>query len=390
VHLPHRFNVATALAAALAIFAPSTASADATGSEMVGWLNAQRAANGLPAAVAEDPAQSQSCLDYVRRVPGARPLDPFLTYAAPGSALTPPSGPWTATRNPFEQSPYALALLLTPRLSHVGAAEEQGAGCVTAASYGSPAPAMDITYTYPGAGATDWWTSQLIKELEHGDGPPPAPRETGPYLYVSFDGPDFDVDAPGATHATAASLTGPDGQVAVEARDSTTPYSATGVPSHVQLVPHDPLKPFAHYTASITAEVAPAAGDAARRFTKTWSFTTGALENAIAQPFVAGNVFRADPSSYFVEIYSRAPHVTVTATGPGTTATGSGDNPIGTYIGAGINLHLDQPGIWHFCARSGGDGTDFRPASYCWDAMGGAAPKPPVVAAPPKPAKLKV
>jgi len=69
------------------------------------------------------------------------------------SVLYAGGGPWTGSRNPFENAPIHLHQLLAPRMDRLGAAEVSGYGCATTlASRKRPAPATDITCSYPGDG----------------------------------------------------------------------------------------------------------------------------------------------------------------------------------------------------------------------------------------------
>jgi hypothetical protein len=394
-----------AIVACGAIALPAaTAHADASSADLLGYVNAQRASAGLPVLVADDSAADQACAAWAGSDPrGASPAH-SLEWAPPGTLTfggSPAVGVWTPAESPFETDAAALPLLLAPRLAAFGAAEAGGWGCAVPTLSG-PAADHDITYGYPADGTTDAHTSQpLVTSGPLWDGTTHTTSdhfETGSVVYAFFDGPDFgpffDAADPATARATAWSLTGPDGvRLAVDVRDADTPsFTATGLPTEVQLVPRAALQPFTKYTASVTADVTLPDDGPTRSFTKTWSFTTGALENSVGKPWIAGQGAGGDPSSYFLELYSRAPQVTVTATGPGTTTTGTGTSPLATYIGAQISLHLDRPGTWHFCATSGGSGTNFRAASYCWDDTAGVTPKaPPVVTVPaPKPAKLVV
>lgn len=105
--------------------------------------------------------------------------------------------------------------------------------------------------------------------------------ETGPYLYVMFDGPDltpFDT----AT-ATAATLTGPGGPVDVARVDNNhTPGLEGYLPPGMQVIPRSTLQPATTYTATVSAGVTTQGGAGpARSFSRTWSFTTGARANAV-------------------------------------------------------------------------------------------------------------
>lgn len=407
MHRVNGFQRSSLLAVLTTLALAPAAHADATGADIVGFLNAERAANGLPAGLTEDTAASAACAAWTgaqHPTSGPQPTPPSgATTWSDGTGLG-GLGPWTATQNPFAPYTMALTTYLAPRLASLGAAESNGVGCVTATDTSRPAPAADVTYTYPGDATTGARTSQLSASPSGFTFDPATgaladpPQTTGGAAYAFFDGPDFDPAHPAAAKATSASLTGPGGaDVPVYVRDATTAVSTASMPTEVQLVPKAELKPFTTYTASVAADVTPAGGGATRPFTRTWSFTTGALENFLqiewAQHY---DSFGTDPSTLTVALTSRAPHVTATATGPGTTATASADTVPMPPGDARVTLRLDQHGPWHICVQSGGAGTDYKAASTCTDVVGGAAPKAPPAIFVPNPAprrtapKLKV
>lgn len=264
------------------------ARADVGGPAIVGHLNAQRAAQGVPAGIVESPALSAACAKHnaygainhllAHQEDPSRPgYTPEGNYAAANSVLYQGSGPWSASRNPFESAPIHLHQLLAPRLDRMGASENQGYGCATTfASRNRPPPAADVTYTYPGNGARRWPSAQVASESPYTPGQLvgiPADTRTGPYLYVMFDGPDltpFDV----AT-AAGAVLSGPEGPVSVAVVDNKTPGLDGYLPTGMQVIPRAPLRPGATYTASVAASVTTQGGGGPpRAFSHTWSFST--------------------------------------------------------------------------------------------------------------------
>src|ERR1700710_1599501 len=128
-----RLAVALLLLGALA---PARAGADVGGPDIVAFVNAQRAAQGIPAGIVEDPALSAACAAHnaygaLNGAPthGEDPSLPGYTaagdMAGQNSVLYAFAGPWTATRDPFETAPIHLHQLLAPRLDRMGAAENQ-------------------------------------------------------------------------------------------------------------------------------------------------------------------------------------------------------------------------------------------------------------------------
>ena len=353
---------------ALAVLGASPAAADVAGTDITAFLNAQRAAQGVPAGIVEDPALSDGCAKHNAYgltngvlTHGEDPALPGYTpegdQAARTSVLYQGAGPWTAGHNPFETAPIHLHQLLAPRLDRMGASENAGYGCATTlASRARPAPVADVTYTYPGDGATAWQPSQLAAEGPYTPGELvglPAGTTTGPYLYVMFDGPDLTVFD--TATATSATLTGPDGPVDVAVVDNHTPGLDGFLPTGMQVIPRAALRPNASYTASVAASVSTQGRTGpARAFARTWSFTTGGLGNAV-------RITRVSKLGLDVTVSatSAAAGATVTATGPGTTAS----QPLGAAGSA--TLHLDAEGTWQVCVLSGGDGTGFAMGQDC-------------------------
>lgn len=348
------------LAVLLALLLAPAASAEQSGSALVGYLNAQREAHGFPAGIVEDPALSDGCAKHNNYMALNGGLTHDETVGAPGytpegeqaggTSVLYQGSVWAAGANPFETAPIHLQQLLAPRIDRMGAFESEGFGCATTlASRNRSAPATDVTYTYPRDGATDWRPSETAAEDPFTPGEKlgiPEGTATGPYLYLLFDGPDLTVFD--TAQVTSASLTGPAGPVEIAVADNTTPEVGAYLPTGAQLIPRRPLVPRQTYTASVSATVA------GRPFSHTWSFTTGALENRL---FLTG-LTRASDGSVAIRVSSDAPGGTVTFTGPGRAAT----VPI---VDSVARTRLDRNGTWTACARTGGAGTDYKPAEAC-------------------------
>jgi hypothetical protein len=270
-----------ALAVTLLALTAAPAAADVSGPDIVSFINAQRAANGIPAGIVEDPALSDGCAKHnaydaqnntlTHKEDATKPgYTPEGDTAAQTSVLY-TGGPWTATSNPFETAPIHLHQLFAPRMDRMGASENGGYGCATTlASLNRPAPPADVTYTYPGDGREGWPVAQTASEGPH---PPgffvgiPEGTQTGPYLYAMFDGPDL---GPGTDASMgSATLTGPAGPVDVAVVDNTTPGLEGYLPTGVEVIPRAPLTAFTPYTAGVSAIVG------GRVFTHQWTFTTG-------------------------------------------------------------------------------------------------------------------
>lgn len=354
----------------LVVLAPAAA-ADVSGPEIVGFLNAQRDAHGIPAGIAEDAGLSDGCAKHNHYMAlngithteqeDAPGYTPEGAQAGATSVLY-QGDHWTGERNPFETAPIHLHQLLAPRIDTMGAFESEGYGCATTqASQNRPAPAGDVTYTYPRDGAAGWRTSEVASEGPYTPGEKlglPAGTETGPYLYVLFDGPDLTPGQP-ATQASAT-LTGPDGPVDVLVADNETDGLEGYLPTGAELIPRSPLAPGTTYTASVSATVA------GRGFSHTWSFTTGAREN-----FISIDSIDADSNRHIVGlITSTAPGGTLTLTGPGTPVT----VPINDSGPTGADVDAD--GDWTACARSGGGTSGYQPYETCLTFLVAGAPAP--------------
>ncbi|MCW2999645.1 MAG: hypothetical protein JWN65_3194 [Solirubrobacterales bacterium] len=272
---------------------PSPAAADVAGPQLLSFLNAQRAAHGIPAGIVEDPALSDACAKHDRY--GAAnddlahqedPLKPGFTAEgndAAGKAVLYRGSTWSATANPFEVAPIHLHQLLSPFLDRAGGYETQGYGCVTTlASIGRPPEAVDTLYTYPRDGTTDWRASEIDTEGPFTPGQTvgiPQGTRTGPTLYVMVSGPGLRWTS--GTKVLAASLTGPAGPVDIVTFDRSSPQIGAYLPAGAQLLPRAPLAAATTYTAAIRLQVT---GDDGipRELTRTWSFSTAAAAATLA------------------------------------------------------------------------------------------------------------
>jgi hypothetical protein len=261
--------------------------ADVGGPQLVAFLNAQRAAHGIPAGIAEDPALSDGCTKHNRYgaangmlVHGEDPASPAYTPegdAAARTAVLYRGQSWAAGDSPFEFAPIHLHQLLAPYLDRAGADETAGYGCITTlASVARPSLVVDTLFTYPGDGTRDWRASETVR----GDPSTPAPTvgipagtRTGPTLYVMASGPGLRWGSP--SHVVSASLTGPGGPVQVVTFDRSSPEIGAYLPTGAQLLPRAPLQPAATYTAAIVLQVTGDDG-VPRDISRTWSFTTAA------------------------------------------------------------------------------------------------------------------
>jgi ferritin-like metal-binding protein YciE len=264
--------------------APASAQAT-TGSQIVSYINAQRAAAKLPSAVKLSDRWSNACAahNHYEALHGSLTHDE--SAGSPGytndGAFAAQNGviyagrTWTAASDPFESAPIHLAQVLSPRLDSVGAAESEGYGCATTLiSRKRGAPRKKLIYTYPADHATGWRTSEIASEGPYTPGQRKgigAGAVTGPYLLALFDGPSLNVFS--AVKVSSASLTGPAGKVAIVVADNLTSGLAGYLPPAAFLIPRTPLLPSTRYVAKVRASVA----RTGVKFSREWSFTTGNL-----------------------------------------------------------------------------------------------------------------
>jgi hypothetical protein len=266
------------LAVGVALVAAAvTAARPGSSATIVAALNAERAANGIPADVSENARWSASCADHVAYMTAAR----RLTHAEdPASPRYTASGSWAGENSVlaagsgwpdgdlFPDSPLHLIQLLSPELREVGVAEDSGYLCITTwPGYGPTGAQGPTLYTYPGPGATDVPFAEIPTEapFSPGDfvGLQPG-KATGVEIMVFAEGIADLLHA----HIVSATLRGPDGRVAVKTVDRTTPTVGTYLPPGSGFViPVAPLQPATTYRAAVRFAGGPR---------HTWRFTTAA------------------------------------------------------------------------------------------------------------------
>jgi hypothetical protein len=264
--------LALVVLAALGVVATSARAA--TPAQAIANLNAQRAANGIPAGITENPSSSAACAahnNYERENGGELTHsetagNPGYTDAgnqAAGSSVLAAGTNWDTT-NPWETAPIHLAQLLDPYLAQMGVDDSDGYVCATTlppdAAF-SPSPPTIVGYSYPGNGQTDWPTSETAAEGPFTPGDLvglPQPMTTGPYLFVLFAGPWPAFSA--YLSITSATLTGPSGPVAIKTADGNTPTPqgvtlGAYIGTAGMVIPVAPLTAGATYTAQVDGSV---------------------------------------------------------------------------------------------------------------------------------------
>lgn len=340
-------------AVAAQIVTPVPAPGTDTAQQTLEVLNAQRAANGIPAGITEDQTWSNDCLmhdEYMSmngnvlthtEVMGNPGYSAGGAFAGANSVLA--DGTSWADGNPYEHAPLHLDQLLAPRLDVLGSADADGFTCTTTfPGWTGPAPAALTVYTYPGPGATIY-ASEVAREQPFTPGTlvglSPGVK-TGPNLLLFVDAPGQSPTDNPAT-LSQATLSGPSGTVSVVTVDGNTAVprnDAAGCQSEMLscfiapggfIIPVKPLTPGATYEAHVVVTFAGV------QTSHSWSFTTVAIAPD-SELTLSGRVlhFRSD---------SPAPiHVTFTR------ATGAHGRP--TTIAPGRRRRIDlDPGSWRAC-----------------------------------------
>jgi hypothetical protein len=307
-------QIALRIAVVAACAAPSAAAgASLSGAAAVATLNAQRAANGIPAGLVERPAWSKACATRLRAVErtGGPGYATQGMWAVTNAALA--RDVWTAKHDPWASMPVQQMALLSPLLLQLGAGASRNYVCVTTRpGYLRPAPAVPSLYPYPGDGSTGVSYTQFSYGLPLTPGDAvglPAGFNTGPNLLVM-------ADLNAQAKMVNASLTGPTGPVEIRTVDNTVAQIGDFLAPGGIIIPVDPLKPGRAYTARAVMSVGGAL--AARQ----WSFTTAKADPqtllfvssaAVLDPATPGGIRQG---SVAVRTSSPAPvRVTVAAIG---------------------------------------------------------------------------
>jgi hypothetical protein len=344
-------------AALLAASAPATQAA--TAQQTIALLNAQRAGNGLPATIVEDPRLTSDCAAHDRYMALNHKLthlehtgDPGYTvggtYAGKNAVLS--RGANWDNGNPYESAPLHLDELLAPRLTSLGSADADGYSCTTTfPGWTGPDPVTTTVYTYPGDGSTIY-PSEVAREQPWTPGELvgiPQPRRTGPYLLVFVDAPG---QSPFNNPATLsdATLDGPTGPVAIATADGSTPVPTGGTLGPYLypggfVIPHGPLAPATTYRAHVVVTFAGV------QTPHDWSFTTSGGDPHSKLTASHGTLSFASRSPQPV-------HVTFTRSGGGRAP------PLTIQPGATVRLSL-SPGSWQACGH--------QPATAVYSGYGG-------------------
>lgn len=327
--------------------------------QAVANLNAQRAANGIPAGISENPSWSAACALHNKYeqlnggvlTHGENPDNPGYTDEgnwAGGNSVLSMGSDWSSA-NPWESAPIHLNQLLAPRLNDMGVDDTNGYTCATTlAGRARPPPTSDVVYTYPGNNTTGIYSDEVASEGPFTPGELigiPQGTTTGPYLLVFVDGPTLDVYSD--ARINQASLAGPDGAVEVKTVDNYTPGLTGYLPPGGEIIPISPLRVRSPYHAHVAGTVGSVS------FNYDWSFTTGAKRpNG-----------RIDVNENYVSFYSQSlAQGTLTATRP---ATGASTEPQPIDPDGSVTLDI-SPGVWRACVHQPMSG-DYDPWDGCED-----------------------
>lgn len=250
------------LAAALAVGLAAPGAEGASAKRIIAVLNAQRAANGIPAGIVENPAWSAACqlhnaYEHRNHAFGHAETEGKPGYSSQGNLIAQTSvlaqGIYWSSKDPYDNAPYHLFDLFNPRISSTGAADSESFGCVEI-ELGTlrAAPAQVTAYSYPGNGRTGVAVAQRANEQ------PMTPaqtvglgtRTTGPNMFVYFDGPWTNGSR---AQITSAVLSFAHGSVALRWLDNTT--SDLLAPTGAILVPTAPLRAGTSYHVRVNGSV---------------------------------------------------------------------------------------------------------------------------------------
>lgn len=250
-----RILLTAAFGIAVALTSLPAGATAGTPADDLGWLNAKRAANGIPGDIALRGDWSEACARHVAymRETGSiahaeDPASRFFTASgdwAARNAVLASAPPWTEADFIWERAPLHLAQLMAPQLAEMGIADDDQLVCATTIpGFTRADPPTPQTASYPGNGGVIY-AAEVAEEL------PTTPaatlgiaQPTGPNLLVyRWGGADPD---PGVR---AVQLDGPTGRVRVRWVDRDHPTLGPYLPpGGAIIVPVAPLQPDAVYS----------------------------------------------------------------------------------------------------------------------------------------------
>ena len=346
----------------LALLTPGATRAG-TAQQDIGLLNAQRAANGIPAGIVERADWSDACAAHIAYMKRNNYVGHPEDSSKPGYS---DEGDWAGTHsvlhrggswmgpNPWEWAPIHLSQLLAPALEEMGVADEDGYICATTwPGYTRTTPDDNTVVTYPGNGTAAVYASEVAAESPFVPGQfvgIPQGTRTGPYLYAYVWGPwaeDWE-----AVTLVSASLRGPQGEVEVRHVDRSTDELGPYLPPGSGIViPVKSLQPATTYQATVVFQ------DEGSELPYSWSFTTAARANALALFFTTLASHRVR-----VVITSNAPNPRLTIRQRGATASVPlSPGQARTWLSRPLTLRVGALA----CVRSGGGDSGYAELNRC-------------------------
>lgn len=260
----------------------SVAQADVSSAQAIAFLNQQRAANGIPSSLTEDPQLTEGCLEYDHyralnpddpphhEIPGHPGYTPLGAgeYGFGYSEVNAGTDNWAATTNAWDAAPIHQSLLFDPTATTAGYAFNEGTACMRLAGFTEAAAPSFYSYT-DDAGPAAVAVSETANEWPYVPqqlvGIPPE-ATTGPNLIAFAD--DF-----GDAHVASVSLMAAGGSPVSDIRfvDATTPGASGFFQNSVDVISAAPLQPLTSYVAIVNWQ-----NENDQTFSQQFSFTTGA------------------------------------------------------------------------------------------------------------------
>jgi hypothetical protein len=338
---------------------PGIASAT-TASQAIALLNQQRAANGIPATIVEDPNLSEGCREY-DHYRALNPQDPphheipgHAGYTALGageglaySEVNASIDNWTATTNAWDGAPIHQSLMFNPLATAAGYAFAEGTACMRfTGSGGVGAPTFYAFVDDHGPGAVAY--SETVAES------PYVPQQlvglspnatTGPNILAFAEGL-------GGPHVTSVGLAVAGGASVPDVRfvDADTPGAGGFFGNAVDVIPANPLRPGTAYVATINWQAGVGQPYSLPQ-TQVIAFTTALHSNRVHVSVSVGRLGQR------ISVSSEASHPALTLNGPARLMPALASD--GT-----VSLKL-APGHWTACAMSGGLGSGYVVGQEC-------------------------
>lgn len=313
------------------------------GAQAIGFLNDQRAANGIPPVIENQIFASAWCPAEDTGPSGgesARVLSSFL-------------GGWSPISSPWDDAPLHQQAMYNPAYTQAGDVDAAGQACL---GIGAPLPEPPMpTFAafYSDSGPDDVPTTETVAHEE-----PLAPqqlvgipqgRPTGGQIILYAEGMGEQAEPVSWTLAEADGTSVPNVRMVDEQQAETAGYPGylTGVGVLIPPV----LKAESRYSLTVVWQ-----GASGSRATQALSFTTGAAANKVSlylQGAFAYGESEAPGGELTLSRASRTLRVAVTR------------RARGGHYRAKLPFARLHPGHWRLCIASGGEATGFQPQRQC-------------------------